>query len=40
MLLVDREVHVGNLLVACEVGDVARHLSGAGGAVVWSVKTA
>ena len=38
-LLVDREVHISNLLVACEVGDVARHLTGAGGAIMWSVKT-
>jgi ABC-type multidrug transport system permease subunit len=34
--LVDREVHVSNLLV----GNVAMYLTGAGGALMWSVKTA
>lgn len=40
LLLVDWEVHVGNLLVAGEVGDVARYLAGTGGAIVWGVKSA
>ena len=39
LLLVDREVHVGNLLVAGEVGDVARYLACTCRAVVWGVKT-
>jgi hypothetical protein len=40
LLLVDWEVHVGNLLVAGEVGNVPWYLAGTGGAIVWSVKTA
>ena len=40
LLLVDGEVHVGNLLVAGEVFDVARYLACTGGAIVWGVKSA
>ena len=40
LLLVDWEVHVGNLLVTGEVGDVARYLAGTGGAIMWGVKSA
>ena len=37
-LLVHREVHVDNLLVACEVGKVSRNLACAGVAIMGSVK--